>query len=489
MPAFSVEGMDQHPALAVVAALAGLLDDAGELGLLSISGGELDQLIEAELGLVSRLGAHVAAAVRQARTLDRAGGVAAPGMVAWLRGRFGLSAATASRLVRDSAGLDGAPVAAYAARAGAVPVESAVEIGHAVTALPVEVGPALRAEGDALLVGFATGRDGPVLDATQLRFLGRHLHEVLDPQTCDELLAARLDREDADVHRRRYLSVTDDPSGGVRLRGLLTAEAGATLRAVLRPLAAPASRSPNPPTIEPATGEPGDPTEFLIISQLPGDPDGAGSAGSEAPGPGGLPLQDERTAGQRLADALVDAAEHLLAHGGLPTTGGERPQLIVTVDHRTLLTGLGPSVTDDGTDLRVEDLRRLACDAVIVPAVLGTASQPLDLGRTARTATATQRRALTLRDGGCAFPGCDRPPSWCQAHHIRHWAILGPTDLANLVLLCGHHHRVLHRDSWHIDPPVDGIRPLFTPPPWIDTHQRPRRNHHHHLRDLLRAPS
>jgi hypothetical protein len=80
-------------------------------------------------------------------------------------------------------------------------------------------------------------------------------------------------------------------------------------------------------------------------------------------------------------------------------------------------------------------VRRWACDAEIVPVVLGSKSEPLDVGRLSRTVTDAIRRALNLRDGGCAFPGCSRRPRRCHAHHIRHWLDHGPTCLDNLVLL------------------------------------------------------
>lgn len=90
------------------------------------------------------------------------------------------------------------------------------------------------------------------------------------------------------------------------------------------------------------------------------------------------------------------------------------------------------------------------------PAVLGSAGQPLDVGRDTRTVPTGIRRALTLRDRGCSFPGCDRPPGWTDAHHIRHWADGGQTSLDNLVLLCRHHHRVTHHQPWTVTIGSDG---------------------------------
>jgi hypothetical protein len=122
-------------------------------------------------------------------------------------------------------------------------------------------------------------------------------------------------------------------------------------------------------------------------------------------------------------------------------------------------------------------VRKLACDAQVIPALLGSDGQPLDLGRSTRTFTAAQRRALGLRDGpGCAFPGCDRPIAWCDAHHIVHWSDGGHTDLTNGVLLCAHHHTLIHHGDWTVRITACG-RPEFLPPTWIDPQRRPRRNH------------
>ena len=113
--------------------------------------------------------------------------------------------------------------------------------------------------------------------------------------------------------------------------------------------------------------------------------------------------------------------------------------------------------------------------AVVLPAILGGASQVLDLGRQRRLFTGAVRRALNLRDGGCAFPGCDRPPSWCQGHHIISWLDLGQTNLDNGVLLCGHHHRLIHQGEWQARLGTDRL-PEFLPPDWLDAERKPRRN-------------
>jgi hypothetical protein len=116
--------------------------------------------------------------------------------------------------------------------------------------------------------------------------------------------------------------------------------------------------------------------------------------------------------------------------------------------------------------------RRLACDAKVSRVITEGASRPLDVGRSTKVVPPALRRALTVRDRGCRFPGCGRPPSWCDAHHVVHWADGGDTALDNLVLLCRPHHRAIHRgfgvqirDGTHVftrpdGTPLDGPAPL-----------------------------
>jgi hypothetical protein len=244
-----------------------------------------------------------------------------------------------------------------------------------------------------------------------------------------------LERAEERAARRVELTWSPDGAGGSWLRGRLDAEGTAVVRAALDPLAAP----------QPSTAD----------------------------GP------DPRSAGRRRGEALVEVCRRVLAGGELPAAGGSRPLVVVTVPLTTLTDRVGAGVLDDGTPISPAAARRLACDAAVLPAVLGGASQPLELGRTRRLFTGPIRRALVLRDRGCAFPGCDRPPGWCEAHHIHHWADGGPTTLANGVLLCGTHHRLVEQGDWTVRLAADG-HPDFHPPPWIDPTRHPRRNHLHH---------
>jgi hypothetical protein len=147
--------------------------------------------------------------------------------------------------------------------------------------------------------------------------------------------------------------------------------------------------------------------------------------------PASTGIPDERTTPQRNADALLEVCGLARAAQDCPRTAGEPPHLTVTIDWDALRTGLGVATLDYGTHLSAAEARRWACDAKIIPVVLGGKSEPLDVGRAMRTVPLSIRRALVARDRGCAFPGCDRPPGMCQAHHRRHWIDNGETSVEN----------------------------------------------------------
>jgi len=183
---------------------------------------------------------------------------------------------------------------------------------------------------------------------------------------------------------------------------------------------------------------------------------------------------DDRTPAQRQAEALADACGWVLDHAdstALPSTGGRRPQLNVLVGLADLEQRARAACLDFGGRLSPAALRMLACDAAVVPVVLGGAGQPLDVGRATRTIPEGLRRAVTARDRGCAR--CGRPPSWCEVHHVLPWEHGGETKLANLVMLCRVCHRLVHHAGWDVhlvSGPVE-----FVPPVWIDPQRRPRR--------------
>lgn len=330
------------------------------------------------------------------------------------------------------------PVLAEAVREAAVSADHVRVVQRVLGELPPHLDEH-RADLEAQLVRYAR-----LLDPDAVLKIGRRALAVLDPD-------GRRPREPKPTRNRLTLRPL---GGGVELLGWFDAESAAILRSALSPLTAPA----------PAV--PGDPS----------DPDA-------------VPVErDERSAAERNGDGLVELARRLLAADALGTEAGEAVRLVVTVPLETLETRTGTALLSFGEGglaaaIDAETALRLACDARTVPIVLATTGEPLFVGREHRSATRAQRRALAQRDGGCAFPGCEAPPQWCVAHHIRFWAHGGHTDLDNLVLLCGRHHRVIHRQDWRIT--MDGGFPLFHPPPWVPG--GPRRNPLHRS-DLVVPP-
>jgi len=187
---------------------------------------------------------------------------------------------------------------------------------------------------------------------------------------------------------------------------------------------------------------------------------------------------DTRTIGQRRQDALIEAIRQGLAAGSLPSSGGIKPRIVITIPWTSLRDRTGAGRLADCTPISPTLTRHLADDANLIPVWLSPTGVPLDVGRTVRLFTGRIRTALETRDRGCAWPGCDRPSSWTQAHHIRPWIEGGSTDLANAVLLCLFHHHGIDKADWTVT--IRNARAWFTPPRWIDPEQTPLLNLLHH---------
>jgi hypothetical protein len=348
-------------------------------------------------------------------------GVAAPSTAGWLRGRLRAGGGTCRGWVRTARALFRGPLVGTgrALAAGELSVAHAAALAHATHHLP----PTTAAAAEPVLLEAAAQLDPPTL-----RKVVAHLSEVADPEGAQEQAQRR--------HERRGLWVIPSFEGMVAIDGLLDPEAGETLLTALEPLARPTT------------------------------------------------AEDDRNGAQRRADALTELARRALEGGRLPTSGGVRPQLTVTIDLASLLghPGMPGGNACWVGPLPAETVRRLACDAAVTrvlvtrhpsghhhaakeggdladrlraavtllpPALGGAPTQPLEVGRATRVVSAAQRTALAVRDGGCRYPDCDRPVAWCDAHHLRHWLHGGPTDLANLELLCRSHHRAVHEGGHH----------------------------------------
>lgn len=178
---------------------------------------------------------------------------------------------------------------------------------------------------------------------------------------------------------------------------------------------------------------------------------------------------------QNLLDGLVAACRIALATDSLPAAGGHRPQVMVTISYQDLVgetERAGHAVF--GQQISARSIRRLACDADLIPLVLGGKGQILDIGRSQRLFPPHLRRGLVARDKGCGFPDCAIPATWCEAHHIVPWAKGGTTNINDGVLLCSRHHHVIHEGNWTVES-RQGI-PWFEPPKYLDPGRTLRRN-------------
>ncbi len=176
-------------------------------------------------------------------------------------------------------------------------------------------------------------------------------------------------------------------------------------------------------------------------------------------------LDDPRTTDQLASDAFLDLLAIAIATDPGQIAGGERPAVRVLVTATALATGRGSGRIEGRPDpISLETVERTVCTAGTVQVVFDANGQAIDVGREQRLFTRRQRIALAARDGGCRWPGCERPPAWTEAHHIRHWKRdRGKTDLENGILLCRHHHVLLHDNHWEIRL-TDGEYWLIPPP-------------------------
>jgi hypothetical protein len=357
--------------------------------------------------------------LRRLQRFDRGHGGLPDGAVStvsWLRKQCSLTGKAAAYRRHLARTLGELPATLDSARAGRASFTNVTMIAH----LAKDVGVERVAPLERILVNAAeTLTPGPMRVVTQ------HARMHVDP---DGVLAA-----DNHAHERRWFACDQTYDGEYIVRGRLDAESGAVVK-----------------------------TAIDAMSH-------------------GMAHGETRTMSQRRADALVELAATQLRCGDHRDVHGQRPHLTLTVSAETLRTGGegAPAELLGVGAIHPRTARRIACDAVrtvvtVAPtgdgasndwsvAAGGTRALPLSVGRATRTIPAHIRTALHLRDEGCRFPDCDRPPAWTDGHHIVHWADGGPTELDNLVSLCRRHHRVVHEAGWHISF-ADGMAVLEPPP-------------------------
>jgi hypothetical protein len=201
-------------------------------------------------------------------------------------------------------------------------------------------------------------------------------------------------------------------------------------------------------TLDPETGE-----TVLTALRAVMDAETRGRAKGDA---------DDRSPAQCRADALGEICRQWLDRPDRPTVGGELPHLTVTVSADSLAGADGVCEMDHVGPISIGAARRLACDSSVMRVVLSERSEPLDVGRRSKVVPPSLRRAVIVRDRRCRFPGCDRPHTWCDAHHVVHWVDGGATALSNLLLLCRQHHRAIHAGRARLD--MDDGQPVFRRP-------------------------
>ncbi|WP_395402727.1 DUF222 domain-containing protein [Arthrobacter sp. UC242_113] len=369
-------------------------------------------------------------------------------------------------------------------------------------------------------------------DTDFLTRVARHWAEAIDQDGTEPSEAALRQIQGAFIRRPKH--------GLQHLEIFATAEQFETITTVMNTATNPRTPVPGNGNGADGTRADGNGADGTGANGMGGD--GAGSAepaslaGWDTEGVPEVSL-DHRSQGQKRLDGLVGALQTVLTTDTLPANGGHRPQILATINYRDLLadlqhrqdaqwaqgaqcaqeahraqeaqlgeevqephpartgrtttgrttTGRTASGTNTGTALfaftgpvNPATIRKIACDADIIPVVLGTDGRILDIGRASRVFPPHIRKAITARDQGCAFPGCTIPAAWCEAHHITYWSRGGTTGTGNGVLLCGHHHHLIHKENWHIE--VTNEVPWFKPPPELDPHRKPRRNNYFHSR-------
>jgi len=327
--------------------------------------------------------------------------------------------------------------------------------GEALDALPTSLDRGQRTEAEQLILNEA--QHAP---AEKLRTMTEKILQQVAPEKSDspEARAAKLAERDLRARSRRKLWFGTETDGSIEFGGSLPIVAGRRLQNMVQAVSDRRYRSAK------------DSRDRLALQETPQ---------------------------QRAADALVEilGAAEAVESGQAKTTSipAGAPQIQVLIPYADLLDRAAASgLLDDGTPLSAGELRVLACGAELIPVVLGTDSQVLDMGQAVRLAPPPLRRAIGLRDGGCAFPGCTTPMRHCDLHHVQPWQEGGPTNRENIVALCRVHHTVCEPrpptarpsgelvvpDGWDVRIDSRGL-PEFIPPAALDPARTPVRRTGH----------
>jgi hypothetical protein len=427
--------------------MAASLDDAADLECGSLSEAQLRASLDVAWRVRARVEQVFTRLVAEADQRGLPVDDGASSTRAWLAWRWRMSRGCAGAVVSQTTAMS--PRVSETRRAwadGDIAAEQAAVIATTIDGLSGDVDADRCRRAEKILVE----RAGE-LTYRELRVLANRVIEVVDPDGADARIAALLEAEEEHARQSTSLRRFRRGDGTTTVTGRIPDLHADMLYRVLGRLAAP--RRVGASHADTGTG---------AGSVL--DVDGAHCDREGAP----------MSAAQRYGQALCELIEHLPTDG-LPSQGAGSAAVVVTVDHDRLTSALGEALLDTGGRISAGQARRLACNAAVLPMVLGGDSVILDQGRSRRLFDRHQRVALAVRDKGCIWPGCDRPPAWAEAHHIGAWSSGGSTDLANGCLLCSFHHHLLHKGEWAIRMAADGI-PEVLPPGRVDPQRRPMRH-------------
>jgi hypothetical protein len=385
---------------AITAARAALGSVAGERPW-SMTAAQTEQALDDIAALEAQTAELKARVLTHAETLGLPGAMGARSMAAVLARRHRASRPEAHRQVRLAAGLEAHPVTAAALSQGKVNVEQALVIIDGVAALPADLGPDLVVKAEEHLVELAADHD-----AKALKMLGRTILEVVAPELADAHLAKQLEKLERDAEETNRFRIWETPQGRVKGDFDLDSYSGAALKKALFAHAAPKHRA--------AQG----------------------------------PLGDRLPTAERLGQAFADYVRRYPATK-LPKAGGLNATVVVLMSYETLMGDLKAAKLDTGEHISADLARRIACEAAIIPAVLGGTSEVLDLGRSRRFHSRAQRIKATIEQGGCLEEGCDAPPAFTQMHHPNPWSRGGRTDRDGW-MLCPSAHRKAHDPRYTI---------------------------------------
>ena len=388
----------QHPLDRVVETIAGALDEGHAASLIGLDQAATANLLRGLAQVSSRLDALTATVLAHAVEVRVEETNGATTTATWWADATHRNRATAHRDVKLAVTLTRHPALAGALAEGRVNTEQAHAIARALADLetdgPDDLDPEIVTQAEKHLVDCADG-----FDAKHLKILGRHVLTVVAPEVGEAHEAKLLEDEERRAAERTRLTFASDGHGMVHGRFSIPTLHGAMLAKAIQAL----------------TWAKQDPAE---VRQTRPTPVAAGQA-------------------------FTELLERMNAND-LPSVGGVGATVVVTMTIDSLMGGLAAAALDTGEVISAGAARRLACEAGVIPMVLGGTSEVLDVGRRRRFHTRAQRLAIAQRDKTCVVGGCDAPPSRCHVHHVIPWSEGGSTSVKDGRLYCSAHHAMIH---------------------------------------------